>query len=151
MASKAKVWYGDVPGRRCYECGQRVDWDERLRLGYFAQGGPTLQDGVTPLYDPARHYGNTPEGLAEQAKLQAHAREFHNGGLVETITQNGWRLEVHQYSAALAFGRECLKKGRSFYGVLSCQAPNGERVETILEACRTPQEVKAKSGIGKEA
>lgn len=147
--AKAKVWYGDVPNRRCSDCGEKVDWDERLRLGYFAQGGLTHPSGVIPLYDPSRAYGNTPEGKAEQAKLEAHYHQYHEGGLIESFSLNGWRLEIRRYSTALAFERDFLKRGRPYYGILETGAPNGAIVSSIVEGCRTPKEVKVKSGLGK--
>lgn len=139
---KAKIWYGDKPNRKCSDCGERTDWDERLRLGLVPVGGPTHQDGITPLYDPAGHYGNTPEGVAEQAKLEAHHQRFHQGGLIATKRLGAWTLQVHRYCTGPAASRAFLKARRPFYGILSSVAPNGQRVNTVIEGCRTPEEVE---------
>lgn len=144
---KDKIWYGDRPNRRCGDCGERADWDERLRLGHYAEGGPTHPDGITPLYDPARRYGNTSEGLTEQAKLETHYQRYHIGGLVSTYAKDGWRLEVHRYGASLAFGRKCLLARRPYYGVLSIAAPTGRTVAEIIGACQTPEEVVSRAGF----
>lgn len=143
---KKREWYGDKPNRRCSDCGQPCDWDERLRLGYYAKGGAEYPDG-TPMYDPARRYGQTPEGLAEQAKLNAHHKRSHQGGKVEMVEAGAWALEIRRYSTGLAHAREALKAGRPFYGILQTTAPNGKVLSTIIEGGRTPEEIRERAAI----
>ena len=145
--AKAKVWYGDVANRRCGDCGERADWDERLRLGYVALGGPTHQDGITPLYDAERRYGNTPEGRAAQDKLMAHSERFHRGGLVTSLPlRDGWRIDVVRHDAGMAAGRAMLKAKRPFFGIFTITRPDGatstsytrdsyKTVGALFEAC----------------
>lgn len=144
---KKKIWYGDTPNRKCDDCGKPVDWDERLRLGLVPIGGPTDPDGYTPQYDSAGNYSNTPRGRAEQAKLEAHYEKFHSGGMVKTLEQGLWRLEVRRYSTDLAFERKCLKAGLLYYGILSTSAPNGKRISSVIEACATVEEVMRQAGF----
>ena len=142
-----KVWYGDIPNRRCNDCGEKTDWDERLRLGHYPKGGPTHSDGVTPLYDPNRRYGNTPEGLAEQAKLETHHDKYHKGGRIAIEIHNGWTLEINKYATGTAAAREFLKQKRPYYGILSIKAPNGTVVYDILEGGKTPGEIRQRASF----
>ena len=142
--TKMHTWYGDTPSRKCPDCGELVDWDERKRLGLVPRGGPTHPDG-TPLYDPQARYGDTPEGRAEQAKYNEHCAKYHQEGLVDVVQQDGWRLEIRRYGTSAASEREALRVGRPYYGLLSTRSPSGGIVTESIERCRTPDEVVARA------
>lgn len=70
------------------------------------------------------------------------SEKFHQGGLMETVEKDGWKLEICKYGTETADRRDFLKRGRPYYAVLTTKSPGGILVAATLEGFQSLDAVK---------